>query len=171
MSENDKGIDRVEGGNGKRLSQNGSANVGVNRLVRLLPMTEYVACFLPIAVLLADQAILRAAGYTVLPYSHIDKGYFFVGMFVVIVACVAISIELRSSALGPDAFTSVRVQSTSFEMPMFGTTKKLVDSFFTKKARAEKTTSVIWYAWLLLVAEFSFSCMVAAGIYVSYFRK
>jgi len=145
-------------------------NMYVSAVVRMLPSIEWVVCFFPVALLLGDQILLQATGYSVLPYSHIDKGYFFVGMLAIIVVGVAVSVELRSSALGPDAFTTLDVPGKKFVLPTYGTTNKLVSSFFSKQLHKESTAPVIAYAVLLLVSEFAFGCMVAAFIFVAYLR-
>jgi hypothetical protein len=147
-----------------------AARVNMGAIIRMLAKIEWVVCFFPIAALIGDQVLLHATGHSVLPYSHIDKNYFFVGAFAAIVLCAAVSIQLRSSALGPDAFTVVELPGTKFELPSFGTSEKLVSSFFSKKLRKENTAPVVTYAALMLIAEFTFGTMVAASIFVGYLR-
>lgn len=142
----------------------------MSSIVRMLPKIEWVACFFPVMALVGDQVLLCASGYSVLPYSHIEKNYFFVGAFAVILLCAVVTVELRSSALEPDAFTVIGAPVTKFVVPTFGTTQKLASSYHSKVLRKESTAPVIAYAALLLVGEFVFGSMVAAFIFVGYLR-
>lgn len=143
----------------------------LDRLIQILPTLDFVMCFGPFVFLLCDFYVVSRLGISLIPYNHIDKGYFLVGMFLVILVCAVISVELRSSALDHDAFASIEVHRGRIELPVFNTTRKLMDCYFRRKKAGQKSPATVGYAILVLVSEFAFGWIVTSAFYISNLRS
>ena len=142
-----------------------------SKVIRHLPTIEGVFGFSPVVLVVVDGIIDMLFGVSIIPYEYIDTRAFLLGTLGVIVVSAVVLSELKSSALGAQAYTRVGLAFSSLQMPRFNTTDILIRNYLNKKKRGESVTPILCFAVVELVMLLAFGCIVAMALYVAGFRS
>jgi len=142
----------------------------IDKLMRHLGKVEYIIGFMPVILLVADCALLKFHGTTILPYRFIDTKGYLLAALVGIVVLALIMAEIKPSVMGDDASFTVNVGLGNISVPA-NTTEKLMESYFKRRKSGEATWLVLVFVALEMPAMFLYGSLVALLIYKNYLKS